>query len=1091
MPSPYPSNIVGEPLEPFVYNEINHRQSWQYSGYDQNRSEDQIQYLNNKNGWVKLASSVEIGIENKDTKASEEKLGRGRLKDLGLDYDQFKGTELAKKFILFNTVSEIGNPNNRSGVSGNSNLWNNNSSYGLGGSNFGLQPTPGIQSVNVQCLNRGSIRKASITLKAYNKFQFEIIELLYLRIGYHVLLEWGNDRYYNPVSKKYEGIGTTITEDKWFTNKEYDQLGMIELVNDYRQDYSGNYDGFFGRVVNFNWRFEPDGSYSIELDLITVGDVIESLMVSLPSKIQDVIQLKKDATDNERTSLEEEVEYLIDDWLYNKKHVLASGSIENSNYFSFNNDELYTEEDINSDEVVKIMRTRDSLNNYVKFGEFLSQLSGLTIPLQKGDSQKEESLVILNTNPDQYISYHLNQSPLNPKVCIFKFEITDPSLKGIYSPSYFKRLDDYIIRQDDMVAGRLMNLYLNFDFVKKCLKQNIDINGNLSLFKFLQNICNGLNTALGGVNKLEPIIKNDKIITIIDQNPIPGVIEHLDDKFKKDIVPLEIFGYNVKSKQSTFVTNIDFQTSITPDLASMVSIGATAGGSTTKGIDATFFSKWNAGLQDRFNRSIEYPEQNTELEISERERKEIYEKAGENWDSRPTWKKTKRWLSKMSNYLAYPFTIAHSIATNIDVNKEEAGEVKQINNDPEVSLGKYTRVQYQYAKFQAYLNKKRRELDDLRDKEIREKNYYQYLMNAFGGKNAIILPGGKSIQPVRAKDSRYLKFDDKFISKARQSYKTYLEKITDDAYKKVEKEAETIKDVYSSNQIGFVPIKLGITLQGIAGIKIYNKLSINQEFLPNNYPESVHFIITGVNHSIQDNNWVTTLETLSIPKTKKEDIKLVAPIYENEPRNYDVEGVLPPEERGPIVGEGRLLQFIENRDYIKTGKVVNIGDMIGYRRVLQDFHPDVRENFRQFFEELNENYKDYKIIVNSTGRSIAKSQELKKKNSKNALPGYSLHNYNAGIDFNLVDPNGNIYLKSDNKKEWINSGVPDIAAKYNIIWGGNFNNYNDNVHFAYDIEATGVTMETVYQRFLLSSDFVRTGDITKVDVFKVSLKPNI
>ena len=51
---------------------------------------------------------------------------------------------------------------------------------------------------------------------------------------------------------------------------------------------------------------------------------------------------------------------------------------------------------------------------------------------------------------------------------------------------------------------------------------------NLSLFSFLTSLCDGINTSLGGVNKLEPIIKDDNIITIIDQNPIYGFIEQLD-----------------------------------------------------------------------------------------------------------------------------------------------------------------------------------------------------------------------------------------------------------------------------------------------------------------------------------------------------------------------------------------------------------------------------------------------------------------------------------------------------------------------------------------------------------------------------------
>jgi hypothetical protein len=57
-------------------------------------------------------------------------------------------------------------------------------------------------------------------------------------------------------------------------------------------------------------------------------------------------------------------------------------------------------------------------------------------------------------------------------------------------------------------------------------------------------------------------------------------------------------------------------------------------------------------------------------------------------------------------------------------------------------------------------------------------------------------------------------------------------------------------------------------LDGISGIKIYNKLSINSEFLPSNYPTSLKFVITKVNHNISNNNWETSLSTVSMPETK-------------------------------------------------------------------------------------------------------------------------------------------------------------------------------------------------------------------------------
>ena len=61
---------------------------------------------------------------------------------------------------------------------------------------------PGIVDANITCLNRGSLKKAIINIKAHNRSQLDIIDALYMRLGYTVLLEWGNSSYINNNGKK-------------------------------------------------------------------------------------------------------------------------------------------------------------------------------------------------------------------------------------------------------------------------------------------------------------------------------------------------------------------------------------------------------------------------------------------------------------------------------------------------------------------------------------------------------------------------------------------------------------------------------------------------------------------------------------------------------------------------------------------------------------------------------------------------------------------------------------------------------------------------------------------------------------------------
>ena len=76
----------------------------------------------------------------------------------------------------------------------------------------------------------------------------------------------------------------------------------------------------------------------------------------------------------------------------------------------------------------------------------------------------------------------------------------------------------------------------------------------------------------------------------------------------------ELFGYGLPKEgdttgktQSNIVQDFSFKTKIDSSLSSMISIGATANGSSTKNYDATAFSNWNSGLRDQYQFDLKDP----------------------------------------------------------------------------------------------------------------------------------------------------------------------------------------------------------------------------------------------------------------------------------------------------------------------------------------------------------------------------------------------------------------------------------------------------------------------------------------------------
>jgi hypothetical protein len=234
---------------------------------------------------------------------------------------------------------------------------------------------------------------------------------------------------------------------------------------------------------------------------------------------------------------------------------------------------------------------------YLRFGALLQYIKDELLPKIDTNKPKHyENPPIFDINYGQYSNFMYslpNQISLDPKVCIVK------NLKFQKIPStvqVFTNLEPFLVEDFNPSTtlknqAYTMNIYLNFEFILESLNSNVDERGDISVYNFLKVVCDGLNKSLGGINNLEPTIDEEtNTLTITETTPIPG-------RIKGGSYFLQLYGY--KGTQSTFVRKVDLKTAITPEYATMITIGATAGGY-VKGTEATAFSRWNKGLIDRF-----------------------------------------------------------------------------------------------------------------------------------------------------------------------------------------------------------------------------------------------------------------------------------------------------------------------------------------------------------------------------------------------------------------------------------------------------------------------------------------------------------
>ena len=627
-------NIIGEPITGVIDDQINHRQQVHGAGYilgtpEIQRTPEVQNYLNNRNCWIKMASGIDLSgsyaIEKLKSISSDE---GGYLTDT--EIANIQGSGLAENIILFNSTQRFDNASDsyikRSGVRDGNDLESSISKMygGLGGNQRGLQPVPGITDISIDCLNRGSIRKATVNIKAYNKFQFGLIELLYLRLGYMVMLEWGWDKYINNITEGSNAItppiidiqqmGSTIIENQWFDGNTYSQSDMLNLVSANEERFKGNYGGFFGKVSNFQWKLNSDNTYNITLNLITLGSVIESLNIKVPT-----INLDKNAILKRKVELAAKLELDLDE-----KEIEESDNIILTNVGSDRLSQWITDTIINWDSI-KTLGSRkknyvfggdlagyDIENNtyktkwknnipkesryFVRFETFLQVLQEKAIVnVVNGPTSTDSELEFELDSDKVRCNYQTNLVPLNANKVLFSVLMDEQTLEGINGGnnttnqnqgrpiSYFNaNLAEFATKEKDVIYGKLLNCYLSLTFIQQSFKNAETDSGDVGLFDFLGSICKGINESTGECTQLEVVVKNDKTVVIIDQNQIKGgdALTKKDD----DNTEINIYGYN-SNGSSSFVKDFDFQTKITPDLANMVTIGATASKFVTAGKD--------------------------------------------------------------------------------------------------------------------------------------------------------------------------------------------------------------------------------------------------------------------------------------------------------------------------------------------------------------------------------------------------------------------------------------------------------------------------------------------------------------------------
>jgi hypothetical protein len=916
--------MLGQEVNEYISDQFNVRQEL-YSNTN-SRSKNQIQLLNNQNAWIKMASGVALEIdENKNLSPfAKEKLKNIEIPEGSLE--NYKGKLLAEKFVLFNGVSSLSNNwsglRNKKGFN-TSNFLNSDGSYSK--SDFGYVPMPGITGFDIKSLNRGSIKKATIKFKLHSKDQFDIFELLYLRLGYTVLVEFGNNIYADSNSLTTQKIGQTLIEDKengFFSDKFTSggsYLSILDEIEKLRSTYSGNYGGFLGKIVNFEWSIDNLGSYDVTLNLISLGDVIESFKINTPinQSFKDILLAAIGQSDKlpENFSINNSISAML--WAF--KWVNRSVQGEKVYQISNSNEGGYTESN-NKNQLGFLMNTGDD--------SLLVPQTTITFTVgpESGYQYSAGGVTRRRNFPKKsYTKTYSYEERVNKK-----YKKDDANFRWQYLVDNFKTdIDEKLAKS---TADRKYKKLTTFQSWKT---EEIEIKNPLGLFDV-----NGKDGFMTSQKNPNYYIRLGALLNYIQNTLIPILAS--PDKIEN--TPIIRINYDPKGPEAAMYT-MPNQLSLDPNICIVKNtVTFPANISSVK-------SNYSAGDYFEFYDKLE---PFSEIDFSDEDKQEFGLTAGKDGPPLPS-NPNRAYISNI--YLNHKFiedtlsgkiddkgdislyALLDEICKNVNralggINNLEPvidetlnllsiidttpipGQI-QLTPDPPYTLNLFgfdskgkgnfirkldikTTISPEYASMitigstaagyvkgtngTAFSKWNKGLVDRFKEQYVPPDTTLvetsgsftpspteaseQYLLDYLGKKSYEIIGATYTTDRIQTQDYNQ-KHIEQNISTVTEFYK----------FAQAKKSLENMDSDGVAGGIGFIPFKMSFTMNGIEGVKIYNTLHINSSFLPQAYGKTLDFIITGVDHSIKSNDWETTINTLVQPKSTTPDGSTVISSY--------------------------------------------------------------------------------------------------------------------------------------------------------------------------------------------------------------------
>ena len=486
--------------------------------------------------------------------------------------------DLAKSAVLSSGIGLEG----RSGIDreANRNLSNSDAAY-YQSDVYGFRPMPGITNVNSSVIGgTGAVRKTVISFQANSVEDLDVLNKVYMTFSALVVVEFGHTVYIDKSGNvKTMTLGDLVPNDTIFASTpNYKKIRQALLKNTETKNH--NYEGYIGKVTNFNFSVTKEGTYNCDITLYSMSQVTDSL--SIPGVVDNVGNFKTATEEGEaEDNAQDEVSNLVGLVISRVKNFnTRSGKVPVSEVFKdanvklssiaskFKGEHFYISRNVSQEQVAEGL-TDGVLVAFTTLRFWMKLFNIYAMPRVQGDV-----LLRLDTGGQNYTSFGKHFT-LNPGMVQLP-----KRAKGDLQQHFNTKSDAVYVRGQDLIETQtpdggsynILDIKVSLDLIKVVNDKFVGLTpkkaDEVGLTDFLEELIQQVQKYLGDINTF--------VLATEPRTEDIAIYDRLRGQQKGALLNL--------TGLSTTVTDVSIKSNISNRMAT-AAMFSTKGGKTSTGID--------------------------------------------------------------------------------------------------------------------------------------------------------------------------------------------------------------------------------------------------------------------------------------------------------------------------------------------------------------------------------------------------------------------------------------------------------------------------------------------------------------------------